>query len=257
MPTIITSSGYQFKISPEDSALKARYWYASPVTKHSRRPYCCSRHITGGKTTYTTLHREVAVRMGLITSPRWVEDPREIVFRNHDTTDCRRENLMVATPAERRARARRWIRTKTYVGVYETDYHKWEVHLDKNLDRRSYGVYFTQEWAAIVRDIHSQRVHGNADPELNFPNLSPAKREYFRLREKRARIEALLDSVPLGEVQQLGPGRRFYARIPNARGPGLHLHLGGHDTPEQAWATLKRAREYIQACMRQGLGLDA
>jgi hypothetical protein len=101
------------------------------------------RHAKEAKGKYRTvyLHREIIGE---------VPTGHEVIFRNGDTLDCRRENLRIATKTEARQHHRR-ARSNSESGIKGISYNRrpgtWSVDIYRDGQAKRVGTFFTQKEA--------------------------------------------------------------------------------------------------------------
>jgi AP2 domain/HNH endonuclease len=99
----------------------------------------------------------------------------EVIFRNHDTLDCRKENLAVVTAAEaRRHHRRRRDSGSRYKGVCRQESGRFLATIRLNGKPVNLGQFTTEEEAARAYDRMAAQ-HFGPFAELNFPATSPER----------------------------------------------------------------------------------
>lgn len=115
-----------------------------------------------GKTHTIRLHREI---MGLERG-----DPRQVDHWNHQSLDCRRQNLRICTASENTSHRKKFSTNRsTFKGVsWSRSNSKFIAQICKHGDHQHIGTYKTAEEAARAYDARAIEIHGEY-AVLNFP----------------------------------------------------------------------------------------
>ena len=163
-----------------------------------------------------------------------------VTFRNRNSLDCRRENLVIATAREITTHAERQPCNTGYYGVTLEQSGRYAARISVNYQSVGLGIYSTAERAALAYDAAARKYNGEL-ATVNFPNV----KDYSGLSETGAkgtpaRKRRHASSKYLG-VTFLKRSGRWLSVITRGR---EHTTLGCYDTErEAALAYDKRARE--------------
>ena len=169
MTSITLRAGFIVLVDDEDAVLFERFTY------RPNNGYVC-RSGRGNEPSTCYLHRDI------INAPRG----SFVDHINHDKSDCRRENLRLAT---RRENASNRLITPTksksiYKGVYDlctpnarhrdwSRRNRWAARIASGRVYHHLGCFATQEDAARAYDDAARHFHG-AFANLNFPDIERA-----------------------------------------------------------------------------------
>lgn len=139
MNTIPLSNDYEALLDDDDFERLSRFHW-------------CYRGERNGAQGYAIRHAKVDDKYKTVYLHREVMNPppgHEVVFRNHDRLDCRRENLLVVTKQEARRhhRVRRDSRTGLKGIRFNSSSRKWTALFYRNGNCLCLGTFDTQEAA--------------------------------------------------------------------------------------------------------------
>jgi hypothetical protein len=112
----------------------------------------CYRSERGGKQGYAVRHAKANGKDRLLYLHRVIMPPgegQEVIFKNHDTLDCRRENLKVVSKQEARQHHR--VRSDSKSGMkgvrYNPESDSWSAYTYRHGHCYHVGTYYLQEQA--------------------------------------------------------------------------------------------------------------
>jgi hypothetical protein len=177
MQQIPLSQGQIALVDDEDFDRIAQYHWCYRGERNSGQGYAIRHDKDGKKYRTVYLHREI---VGL------VPPEHEVIFRNGDRLDCRRENLRVVSKQEARQHHRR-ARSNSKSGIKGLRYNRrprtWSVDLYRDGQAKRVGTFWTLKEAkeahqeALRREnpgLHAapERVERSADPAPVRPAAS-------------------------------------------------------------------------------------
>ena len=157
-------SGRRFQVDEADMALLDKYSWSAKV---SRRPdYSIQRIDAQGYLKDDREFRKKYMSRVLLNAPVGLA----VDHINGDTTDNRRCNLRLATPAQNTWNKGQPRHSKSpYKGVVPTVTNVWSAHIMANRVHQHLGTFDTPEEAAIAYDNAARKLHGEF-ARLNFPD---------------------------------------------------------------------------------------
>jgi hypothetical protein len=136
MQHIPLSQGQVAVVDDQDFPLLSDFRWAYRAERDDRQGYAVRHHKVDGKDRLSYMHRQI------------MQPPagHEVIFRNGDRLDCRRENLLVVTKQEARQHHLR-ARSNSQSGVKGISYNPrprtWSVDIYRNGLPRRVGTFLT------------------------------------------------------------------------------------------------------------------
>jgi hypothetical protein len=179
------TKGYAALIDDMDYEFISRHpWCALVTGKNIKRVYAMRRETAAnGKSLYILMHRQI---MG--PAPGIVVD-----HINHNTLDCQRSNLRLATRRQNLANGRKAIGISGYRGVSRANQKNgWSVIVD----HAYHGTFQDKENAARHYDMIAKQVYGEF-ATLNFPeSCRTSKQDGYSLRKAPPRMRSGTMAAP-------------------------------------------------------------
>jgi len=163
MQTIQLSQGQIALVDDADFPLLSEFHWCYRAERNGKQGYAVRHTKIGGKDRLSYLHRSI------------IQPPEgyEVIFRNHDRLDCRRENLLVVTKKEARQHHLS-ARSNSASGIKGISYNRrprtWSVDVYRNGRAKRVGTYLTLKDA---QDAH-QKALLRDNPDLH---TAPARVE--------------------------------------------------------------------------------
>lgn len=156
MREISLTKGYTAIVDDDDYDDVSRHkWCAIVTGQHIKRVYAMRRETIDGRSVYILLHRQI------MKAPSELD----VDHKNHDTLDCRKDNMRLATRSQNLANNRRSIGVSGYRGVTKAhNSNGWMVIFRS----KYYGTFNDKITAAKQYDFIAKKVFGEF-AVLNFP----------------------------------------------------------------------------------------
>jgi hypothetical protein len=156
MQHIPLSQGQVAIVDDADHPALADFRWSYRAERDGRQGYAVRHHKVDGKDRLCYLHREI------MRPP----DGHEVIFRNGDRLDCRRENLCVVTKQEARQHHLR-ARSNSQSGIKGISYNRrprtWSVDIYRNGQAWRVGTFLTLKEA---QDAHQEALR-RENPDLH------------------------------------------------------------------------------------------
>jgi hypothetical protein len=144
--------------------LNENKWFAHKA-KHQNTYYAWRNETVNGKQITIKMHSIIIERMDLVVPYGYVIDH---VDRNG--LNNLEENLRVITYSQSCINRRKQINCNNkYKGVIKKGKDKYQAYINYKGERKNLGVYYSEEYAAYIRDCHAKIYFGEC-AVLNFPN---------------------------------------------------------------------------------------
>lgn len=167
MKKIDLTQGYTAIIDEKDAKRVREHSWAAHVDDGGEHVYACSTLGTGEGTVY--LHR-------FLTEP---DEDEDVIFRNGDGLDCRRENLVVLSHSESRARQKTRCpgRGSDLRGIRKTPNGRWNARLsyegeDYYLGRFDEEAEAARAWLRKAEAVYPPAALPDDLPHRRFENPS-------------------------------------------------------------------------------------